>query len=199
MNRRGSEPADAEAPRAHEVDWSRLMAKAQDGDREAYRQLLEGITPYVRWLAGRHHGNPSDAEDVVQDVLLTVHAIRHTYDPGRPFGPWLVAIANRRSIDLLRRKGRRSGRETELQAHHGTFEPVQANLSDQERRTAALREAVARLPETQREAIRLLKLEEHTLQEAAALTGKTVAALKVATHRAMANLRKMLGARSEDL
>jgi hypothetical protein len=77
-------------------DWSQLMARAQDGDRDAYRALLEDITPYLRALAARCFRETGDIEDAVQDVLLTIHAVRHAYDPGRPFGPWLVAIANRR-------------------------------------------------------------------------------------------------------
>jgi len=84
-------------------DWSGLMVCAQDGDRRAYRALLEDVTPYLRALAARCFKAPGDIEDAVQDVLLTVHAVRHTYDSGRPFGPWLVAIANRRIIDRLRR------------------------------------------------------------------------------------------------
>lgn len=64
------------------------MARAQDGDRQAYRILLEDATPFLRALAGRCFKETADVEDVVQDVLLTVHAVRQTYDPRRPFGPW---------------------------------------------------------------------------------------------------------------
>ena len=85
--------AGAAFAKAREVDWSILMAHGQAGDQEAYRRLLEEITPYVRSLAVKSHRDPTDIEDSVQDVLLTVHAVRHTYDPTRPFGPWLVAIA----------------------------------------------------------------------------------------------------------
>jgi len=87
------------------------MARAQDGDRQAYRILLEDATPFLRALAGRCFKETADVEDVVQDVLLTVHAVRQTYDPRRPFGPWLVAIANRRIIDRLRRQKRARARE----------------------------------------------------------------------------------------
>ena len=67
--------------------WSTLMARAQDGDEVAYRRLLEDATPYLRSLAARHRALAGETEDVVQDILLTLHAVRHTYDPGRPFGP----------------------------------------------------------------------------------------------------------------
>ena len=88
---------------ARDVDWSILMARGQAGDAISYRRLLEEISPYLRSVAARCHRNKSDVEDAVQDVLVTVHAIRATYDPMRPFGPWLLAIANRRIVDRLRR------------------------------------------------------------------------------------------------
>ncbi|MEJ0067409.1 MAG: sigma factor [Pseudomonadota bacterium] len=76
--------------------WAALMARAQAGDRAAYHRLLTEITPYVRSIAARYHRTREDVEDAVQDVLLSVHTIRHTYDPERPFGPWLATIADRR-------------------------------------------------------------------------------------------------------
>ena len=169
------------------------MARAQAGDRGAYRRLLEEITPYLRSLAARRMPNRSDVEDAVQDALLTIHAVRHTYDPSRPFGPWLVAIASRRIVDGLRRRGRTGARETPLDAEHETFAAPEANYHEAASEARALREAVESLPPGQREAIKLLKLKEMSLKEAAAASGMTVAALKVATHRALKSLRKMLG------
>ncbi|HVB17829.1 MAG TPA: sigma-70 family RNA polymerase sigma factor [Stellaceae bacterium] len=174
------------------------MARAQTGDREAYRRLLEEITPYLRALAGRRHRERSDVEDAVQDILLTLHAIRHTYDPTRPFGPWLVAIANHRLIDRLRRQGRLRARETVLQPEHETFLVDQANLSEKALDRRDLATAIDKLPVGQRQAIRLLKIEEKSLKEAAAMSGMTIASLKVATHRAIKSLRKILGAGSAD-
>ena len=176
-----------------ELDWSIYMARAQGGDREAYRRLLEDVTPYLRSIAARHFQNSGDIEDTVQEVLLTVHAIRHTYDPARPFGPWLVAIANRRVVDGLRRQGRSRAREVALDIEHETFAAPQANLAETASDGRVLREAVDELPPGQRDAIRMLKLQEMSLKEAAAASGMSVAALKVATHRALKNLRKMFG------
>lgn len=185
------------APPPYELDWSIYMARAQSGDREAYRRLLEEITPYLRLLAARRIQNRSDVEDAVQEALLTVHAVRHTYDPARPFGPWLVAIANRRIIDALRRRGRAGSRETPLDAEHETFAAPEANYHETASEARALREAVEGLPPGQREAITLLKLNELSLKEAAVESGISVAALKVATHRALKNLRKLLGRERE--
>ncbi len=177
-------------------DWSALMARAQDGDRPAYRALLEDMTPYLRSLAARCFNDPRDIEDAVQDVLLAIHIVRNTYDPARPFGPWLVAIANRRIIDRLRRKARDKSREIALAAEQETFQLDAANLQTTSRTAppdaALLREAIERLPLEQRQAVELLKLREMSLKEAAAVTGRSVAALKVATHRAIKNLRTIL-------
>ncbi|ABE46672.1 RNA polymerase, sigma subunit, ECF family [Polaromonas sp. JS666] len=174
------------------LDWSISMASAQAGDRDAYRRLLEAVTPYLRALAARHIGNRSDVEDTVQDILLTIHTVRHTYDPARPFGPWLVTIANRRIIDVLRRQGRCSAHEIPVEPEHETLSASEANLQEEAVSARMLRDAVECLPAGQRDAIRMLKLEEMSLLEASAASGISVASLKVATHRALKRLRDVI-------
>jgi len=176
--------------------WSKLMARAQDGDRQAYRTLLQDMTPYLRSLAARCFKRPSDIEDAVQDVLLTVHMVRHAYDPKRPFGPWLVAIANRRIIDRLRRETRHKAREIALSSEHETFPDPPTNLKEAPEE-AALNEAIERLPPEQRQAVKLLKLRELSLKEAALVSGRSIASLKVSTHRAIKSLRSILKHQSE--
>jgi RNA polymerase sigma-70 factor, ECF subfamily len=154
------------------------------------------MTPFLRALAARCFKDPGDIEDALQDVLLTVHAVRHAYDPRRPFGPWLVAIANRRIIDRLRRQTRNRSREIEFTSEHETFLPDPTNLRSSFDEMSAdevtLHAAIENLPPDQRQAIRLLKLKEMSLNEAALASGKSIAALKVATHRAIKSLRKIL-------
>lgn len=179
------------------LDWSRLMARAQDGDREAYRSLLQDMTPYLRSLAARCFKQSSDIEDAVQDVLLTVHMVRHAYDPRRPFGPWLVAIANRRIIDRLRRETRLKAREIALSGEHETFPDPPTNLNKEISEEAGLSEAIERLPPEQRQAVKLLKLNEMSLKEASAVSGRSIVALKVATHRAIKSLRTILKKQSD--
>src|SRR5579872_3499914 len=98
--------------------FSALMARAQTGNAAAYRELLNAILPWLRQIAGARFRSRADAEDVVQDIVLTLHAIRHTYDPARPFKPWLFAVAKRRIADRLRSQIRRGARETFLSAEH---------------------------------------------------------------------------------
>lgn len=177
---------------AEDRAWSELMSRAQEGDRDAYRQLLTEITPYLRALGQRHHRDPRDVEDSVQDILLTVHSIRHTYDPTRPFKPWLVTIGRRRIIDRLRTNRRVRLRETELTQEHETFSEPATNIHEAQSDSRRLRQAMESLPTGQREAIRLLKIEEKSLEEASAKSGMSVAALKVSVHRAVKALRTIM-------
>jgi RNA polymerase sigma-70 factor (ECF subfamily) len=181
-----------DAANSRDTDWSILMARAQDGDRDAYRRLLGEIAPYLRAIAARHHRDGRDVEDSVQDTLLTLHAIRHTYDPARPFTPWLVAIARRRIIDRLRQQGRARIRDAQLAADHETFAVSGANNTDATVDERTLHLAIRALPPRQREAVTLLKLRELSLKEASTVSGVSISALKLATHRAMKTLRKRL-------
>jgi RNA polymerase sigma factor (sigma-70 family) len=173
------------------------MAAAQAGDRGAYDQLLREIVPFIRAVIQRQHGSAARRDEVVQDVLLTLHRVRHTYDPTRPFTYWLASIARRRSIDALRRLGRTESAEIYDPTAYETFADPQANRNLEVRHaTEGLAEAIAGLPERQREAVTLLKLRELSLIEASRVSGSSVAALKVNVHRAIKALRKQLtGAR----
>lgn len=179
--------------------WRGLMVAAQGGDRAAYATLLSEIAPLVRAAVRRRYPyvGREDAEDIVQDVLLAVHSVRHTYDPSRPFLPWLMAIAHNRAVDALRRTIRKSDREVAVAEYPETFDPAESNLSTEAYGDPeALRLAVAELPEGQRKAIEMLRFRELSLKEAAAESGMSAGALKVAVHRATRSLRLILTGRS---
>jgi len=178
-------------------DWSALMGRAQQGDREAYGRLLTEITPYLRAMTRRGGVPPAEVEDAVQDILLTVHAIRHTFDPRRPFGPWVVTIARRRLADHHRRQRRRRDLEAELAMQQETFADAGAN-SIQPVGSRQLRQAIERLPAAQQQAIVLLKLQELSLKDAARSSGASIVSLKVAVHRGLKTLRRILGVRGAE-
>ncbi|MEI9924248.1 MAG: sigma-70 family RNA polymerase sigma factor [Bradyrhizobium sp.] len=186
---------DLERAKRYELDWTILMARAQDGDADAYLRLLQEITPYLRSRTARYHRDPRDVEDTVQDILLTLHSVRQTYDPSLPFGPWLVGIANRRAFDRLRRQHRQRAHELPLTNDHEAVVGTEniEGVPDRHR----LEGAIGDLPPAQQQAIRMLKLKEMSLKEAATESGMSVASLKVATHRALKSLRKMLMDRGE--
>ncbi len=176
-----------------------LMVAAQEGDAASYRILLRNCLPLVATVARRQGVPPDRVDDVVQEVLLTIHRARATYDPGRPFLPWLRAIARRRAIDGLRSQGRRAGREIHAPAaYDGAADetPDPAEALDRPRETRRLAEAIAALPEAQRLSVERLALGGETLEEASAATGRSKVALKVSLHRAIKSLRLRLGERS---
>lgn len=173
--------------------WGAWMARAQAGDRAAYHALLQAIGPYLRAIARRILGH-EEVEDAVQEILLVVHGIRHTYEPGRPFKPWLATIASRRCIDLLRRRQREGLRIGEAldEETHMDAEPGPAERLERAQQDARMRGAVDRLSPGQRDAVRLLHLQELSLREAEARGGQSAGALKVASHRALKALRRAL-------
>jgi RNA polymerase sigma factor (sigma-70 family) len=172
-----------------------LMKAAQAGDADAYLDLLQAITPRIRQVIARQRGfaGRETVEDLVQDVLLSLHAVRATYDPKRPFMPWLLAILRNRLVDGARRHGR-AAREMPVEDLDVTFWKTGTN-PDREtyRDVEVLHRAIQSLPTGQRQAVELVKLQELSLKEASAVSGQSVGALKVATHRAMTALRRALG------
>ena len=134
-------------------------------------------------------GNVSGAGD------LTLHGARATFDPGRSFVAWLIAITQRRTIDILRRQTRLRSREVHAplaaETHVAEGNPEADATSTSEARQ--LRAAVAKLPEGQRQAVEALALEENSLEDASKRTGRTKSALKVNLHRAIKTLRARMG------
>jgi RNA polymerase sigma factor (sigma-70 family) len=169
------------------------MAAAQAGDRRAYERVLADSVALIRAVA-RRHGVPYDQlDDVVQETLLTVHRVRHTYDPARSYDAWLAAIAGRRAIDGLRKDGRRGHREIsdeQAVAAHGDPGSIDASAEiERAQQARRLRAAIADLPPGQREAVEQMGLRERSLAEVSADTGRSTTALKVNLHRALKALR----------
>jgi len=175
--------------------WSRLMAAAQGGDRRSYGQLLREIIPVLRRAIRRlwPMAQNSEIDDIVQETLKSLHAVRNTYDKSRPFLPWLLGIARYRLLDEQRKHMRSSKREVALDDRDETLFAIDTNTDYSETDADNLKEAISQLPPRQRTAMELLKLKEMSLKEASQVSGMSVTALKIATHRAMKSLRTILG------
>lgn len=174
--------------------WRAWMTAAQSGDGAAYDLLLRELLPHLRGFVRRRLSDPDVLEDVVQNVFLSIHRARRTYRPERPFGPWLHAIARNAVIDSLRARGRRGEREVSLEAE-GVPEPAveAAQLDDaMNELSPEVAEAMASLPESQREAVTLIHLEGLSVAEAATRAGVSKGALKVRAHRGYKALREQL-------
>ncbi len=172
--------------------WSAMMAAAQTGDRAVYEALLRDCVPHVKRVVRRSGVRPDNVEDVVQEVLLTIHRARQTFDPSRSFTAWLSAIAQRRAIDSLRHQGRKDRRETSDPLFYEAYpdqDTTPEGAWEEERRNQELKEAVADLSPVQREAVESLAIRQLSLGEASVVTGRSKGALKVNLHRALKALR----------
>lgn len=192
--RRTARRAVAEEP----AQLRTLMASAQAGDSAAYATLLRECLPLIRRIARQNGVAPGNVDDVVQETLLTIHRARHTFDPARPFTPWLRAIVQRRGIDVLRRVGRQASRELHAplayEAHPDPAAGAEQHVADRGH-AERLAAAVALLPPGQRQALEELGMQERSLAEVSASTGRSVGALKVNLHRALKSLRAIMGQR----
>jgi RNA polymerase sigma-70 factor (ECF subfamily) len=191
--RSGRRMATAEQkPTADDARRSALMAAAQAGDKTAYQTLLRDCVPLIRAIARRQGVSADQVDDVVQEVLLTIHRARQTYDPSRSFTAWLRVIAERRAIDLLRQSGRRGARELHAPIAFESYADETADPGvglQQADDTGRVSDALASLPPRQREAVQYLVLNEQSLAEASALTRRSKGSLKVNLHRALKALR----------
>ncbi len=172
--------------------WRGWMLAAQRGDAPLYAKLLTELTPYLRAFVGRRLLDSTASEDVVQNVLISLHRARHTYRPERPFSPWVHAIARNALIDFARQRTRRTKRETSLDADHVAEPAVAAVEPRAEQLPQALEDALAALPNSQREAVELIHLEGLSVAEAAERAGVTKSALKVRAHRGYRAMRASL-------
>lgn len=179
---------------ARDKVFAALMQRAQHGSEGAYSRLLQELPPVIgrmirRQMAG---ASPSDQEDVLQEVLMSIHTARASYDPARPFIPWLKAIVINRTIDFMRRQKRNTAGQVLTDDMADIVDDSAGDAVVRYDAVDALQKAIRKLPAGQRSAIELLKLREMTLREAAAMTGMSITALKASVHRGVRTLRVSL-------
>ena len=161
-----------------------LMRASQGGDKRAYGQLLEQSQTWLRRYFARRIP-PAMLDDLVQDTLISLHRKRATYDPERAFLPWLAAIARYRWIDQLRKVYRHA--ESQLEDNMAV-EPEADRLATQMTIDALL----MRIPESQAEVIRLVKITGLSIVEAAQRTGQSESLVKVNIHRGIKRMHAMI-------
>jgi len=173
------------------------MRRSQDGDRRAYEALLLEVASLVREYLRKRAGQAGGLEDVVQETLLAIHRDRHTYDPARPFGPWMYAIARHRLLDHARKERRHTENEV-LGEEAWVAMNERAAVAEQGSWSGFLQHALGLLSSKQREIIQMLKLEGLTVAEIAGQTGYSESSIKVSAHRGYKTLRKWIGSACEE-
>ena len=168
-------------------EWSGLMAAAQKGDAMRYRRLLDEVRPWLKRYFGTRLP-PAMVDDAVQDTLFAVHEKRNSYDPARPFGPWLVAIARYKWIDRLRALRKFAtqpiGDDIAVEDHGAAIQSA-----------TTLEKLLGDLKPAQAEVIRLVKMHGFSVEEASVKTGQSVSLVKVNIHRGIT--RMMIAAQKQ--
>ncbi len=167
-----------------EEEWALLMRNAIAGDVAAYHRFLGAVAPYLRATARRHFARSgaggSDAEDIVQEVLLAIHLKRHTWDPRRAIGPWIAAITRNKAIDMLRRRGRQTEIPIEDVIDQLPSEPTGSAGEAQD-----LDRMLAKLNDRQRDIIRSVSVNGASIREVADRLEMSEGAVRVALHRGL--------------
>jgi RNA polymerase sigma-70 factor (ECF subfamily) len=163
------------------------MRAANRGDADAYRRVLEELTPVVRALARRSlarlGAGQEEAEDVVQETLLALHLKRHTWDEARPLLPWVRAIAHNKLVDALRRRGRHAHASIDEVGDALAFDAEPATIDGLESERA-----LGRLKSRARDIVVAISVEGASAREVANRLGMTEGAVRVALHRALKSL-----------
>jgi RNA polymerase sigma factor (sigma-70 family) len=164
--------------------WGLLMIAAQGGETRAYDQLLRELDAWLRRYFARRLPHPA-AEDARQNALLAIHVGRNAYSPSRPFGAWVAGIARYKWIDRIRDASRFATLAL----------PDEIPIEDHEESAisaVAVDELLSRLKPAQASVIRLVKLQDVSIESASHTTGQSIALVKVNIHRGLKKLAALV-------
>lgn len=167
-----------------------MLAVRDQRDKVAFGRLFDHFAPRLKGVICRSGLLPAQAEDIVQDVMLTVWRKAHMFDPGRAqVSAWIYQIARNRQIDILRKEKRPVPEE---------LKPVEDTEDDAsqvvalEQETQALRAALKTLKPAQREMVERAYLGELTHAEIKAETGLPLGTIKSRIRLGLEKLRHEL-------
>ena len=171
-------------------NFAALMKRSINGEQRAYAELLQETSRILRPFLAKRLSLTNEVDDLLQEILISIHKARHTYDGNRPYKPWVFAIAQFRLSDYLR-------------AHYSDqlrqaveISEVENNLPENVTETTLSYESISgeiqKLPQKQAMILQLMHQEGYTAKEVAEKMGMNESAVKVAAHRAYKILRNKL-------
>jgi RNA polymerase sigma-70 factor (ECF subfamily) len=205
----GSDSAKDLAPLTDEE----LMSRYRDTGLEAvYTELVHRYERELYRYLARYLGNPTLAEDVFQNTFLQIHLKRGLYEDGRPFRPWLYAIATHQAVDALRKAGRHPTVSLDQRLTHYQQEAEAGSLLDllvnegvgplaelqEQERQQWVRQSIERLPDTLRQTLILAYHQDLKYREIADLLKIPVGTVKSRLHAALSKLQDMARTANRD-
>lgn len=182
------------------MDERILVERLKQGDEAAFKLIVETWQDMVYNTALGIVQNPEDAEDISQEVFVQVYNSVSSFKGDSKFSTWLYRITITKSLDHERRKKRKKrfafvksifGEESQVVVNPPDFHHPGVVL-DKKEKAAALFKAIAKLPENQRIAFSLHKVEGLSYQEVSEVMNTTVSSVESLMHRAKNNLKKSL-------
>ena len=166
-----------------------LFRSGLEGNQGDYARFLTNITPLLKRMVGRRLA-ACDVEDVTQEILISIHKARHTYDGVRPIMPWLASIAAFRITDHLRKHyTQRQDKTVDISELENILTDVTEDGADRE----SIDELLEGVPENQKRILTLMHVEGYTAKEVGTQMDMNESAVKVAAHRAIKKIRKKFG------
>jgi len=167
-----------------------LMQRSLSGDQKAYADLLRKTSSLLRPFLAKRLSFSNEVDDLMQEILISIHKARHTYDGNRPYKPWAFAIAKFRLHDYLR------AHYSDQLRHALDLDELEENLPEPVTEPVMSYESISgevqKLPGKQATILQLMHQEGYTAKEVAEKMGMNESAVKVAAHRAYKILRKNL-------
>ena len=178
-----------------------LLKRAQRGDPEAFEQLLTPMEKFIWRVCWHYTGDRQASEDCGQEAMIRIWRALESYRGDCTFESWVYRIAANCCLDWLRKKKKDRSVSMEPMKEQG-FDPADTSpgtedqvIAKDERRR--LREAIALLPEDQREALVLTQLERVSYEDAARMLDTTEGTVKSRVNRAKARLKEILQSEGE--
>lgn len=174
-------------------NWNVLAAAAQSGDKRAYQQLIKELIPYARAVLSGALAHTEWADDIVQDMLISMHKALPTYDPARSFKAWVTTILHYRKADFLRKVY--ASKSQENQSFEDLVEKNAAphvTIGDHHAEYTDIEKALLSIPDKPRAVFVLSRLEGYSAQEVAKIKNMSVSAVKVSVHRTAKRLKEIL-------
>lgn len=174
-----------------------LLQRILGGDKDAFAELVQRYYKNIYNLAYRMTGNREDSMDVTQEVLLRVYRAIRSFDPEKPFLPWVYRITWNICADRGRKIGR-TPREDSIDDNEmesiklRSQEPGPDRSYEKKELKEVLDSAIARLPEGYRELVVMFHVDGLSIKEISDITGMKDTVIKNRLYRGRQMMRKML-------
>jgi len=184
----------------------------EDGQAALFNELVHRYERELYRYLARYLGDQTAAEDIFQNTFLQVHLKRGLFENGRPFRPWLYAIATHQAVDALRKAGRHPTVSLDQRISSARGDSETGNLIDllisttdnplaglqESERQQWVRDSIARLPDALRQTLILAYHQDLKYREIAEFLKIPVGTVKSRLHAALEKLQQMARAQKKD-